>query len=48
MTEFSKLGEGEATDTSEDPDWMIVQRSVHKKKGSWFQVPKDLEDSKNS
>lgn len=45
----TKLGNLEAkreADMSKDADWMIIQRSVHKKKGSWWQVPKDLEDSK--
>jgi hypothetical protein len=30
---------------SEDADWMIIQRSVHKKRGNWYQIPKDFKES---
>ena len=30
---------------SEDTSWAIFQRSVHKKRGTWYQLPKDLKES---
>jgi len=48
IAELSKSGENVVTDMPQEPDWMIVKRSVFKKKGSWWQVPKDLEDPADS
>jgi hypothetical protein len=30
---------------SDDTNWIVIQRNVHKKRGSWYQVPKDLKES---
>jgi len=46
IIEAPALKQEEATDESQDVDMMLIQRSVHKKKGSWWQIPKDLKDSK--
>jgi len=29
----------------DDPDMLSIERSVHKRKGSWWQVPKDLKET---
>lgn len=31
-------------ENDEDPEMMAVERRIRKKKGSWWQVPKDLPD----
>ena len=36
---------GVAQQPSDEPEMLTIARSVHKKKGSWWQLPKDLPDN---
>jgi hypothetical protein len=43
LEQAETIGSGDVVDESEHPS-MIVKRSIHKRKGSWYQVPKDLKN----
>lgn len=45
FTEAPLLSEDEMSGFDEELDSMSIQRSIRRKKGSWYQIPKDLEGS---
>jgi len=48
FTTASPLKTGQVDFTPEDSDVLAIQRLVRKRKGSWWQVPKDLKETDDS